>query len=336
MGAAHALADGAHNRRSEVEYNQSVSFSGTESELKSATVKSATVAAQRKEPSEAPKEKSAKSARVAAPLRLEEPAATAPVPNAAADAAADRDTPTLRAFALLEFLVAADRPLSLAEIMQGFEAPKASLHRMLGALEAGGLVIREPGARNAYAVGPRLSRLGVAIVTHSGTRQLRHAILARLVADIGETVNLTMLHETSVLYLDRMEAPWPLRLDLKPGSRVPLHCSASGKLLLSLLPREQRAALVRQLPLERFTPNTVTDVELLEAELDRSAHKQLGVDNEEFVAGISCVAVPVRDERGQVVAALAVHAPTARSPLSRSLEFVPRLQETARELAATF
>lgn len=274
--------------------------------------------------------------RQAAPVRVEELADAAPVLHVTADAAADRDTPTLRAFALLEFLVAADRPLSLAEIMQGFEAPKASLHRMLGALEAGGLVIREPGARNAYAVGPRLSRLGVAIVTHSGSRQLRHAILARLVADIGETVNLTMLHETSVLYLDRMEAPWPLRLDLKPGSRVPLHCSASGKLLLSLLPREQRAALVRQLPLERFTPNTVTDVELLEAELDRSAHKQLGVDNEEFVAGISCVAVPVRDERGHVVAALAVHAPTARSPLSRSLEFVPRLQETARELAATF
>lgn len=313
-------------------YNQIVSFSGTESELKSATV-----AAPKKAPSEAPKNKPAKPARAKASLRLEEPAAAAPAPSMAADAAAaDRDTPTLRAFALLEFLVAADRPLSLAEIMQGFDAPKASLHRMLGALEAGGLVIREPGARNAYAVGPRLSRLGVAIVTHSGTRQLRHAILARLVADIGETVNLTMLHETSVLYLDRMEAPWPLRLDLKPGSRVPLHCSASGKLLLSLLPREQRAALVRQLPLERFTPNTVTNVELLEAELDRSAHKQLGVDNEEFVAGISCVAVPVRDERGQVVAALAVHAPTARSPLSRSLEFVPRLQETARELAATF
>ncbi len=258
------------------------------------------------------------------------------VASEAAAASLERDTPTLRSIALLEFLVAADRPLTLAEIMQGFDAPKASLHRMLGALEAGELVIREPSARNAYAVGPRLARLGVAIVTHSGTRQLRHAILARLVAEIGETVNLTMLHETAVLYLDRMEAPWPLRLDLKPGSRVPLHCSASGKLLLSLLPRDQRSALVRQLPLERFTPNTITDVQLLEAELDRSAHKQMGVDNEEFIAGISCVAVPVRDGRGVVVAALAVHAPTARSPLSRSLELVPRLQQAASELAATF
>ena len=131
---------------------------------------------------------------------------------------------------------------------------------------------------------------------------MRHAILARTVADIGETVNLTMLNETEVLYGPH-GAPWPLRTDLKPGSRVPLHCSASGKLLLSLLPREQRAALVRQLRLERFTPNTITDVELLEAELDRSAHKQMGVDNEEFVAGISCVAVPVHDTAGHVVAA---------------------------------
>jgi IclR family acetate operon transcriptional repressor len=253
------------------------------------------------------------------------------------DTSAERgDTPTLRAFALLEFLVRADRSLTLAEIMQGFDAPKASLHRMLAALETGGLVIREPGPRNAYTIGPRLARLGLDIVTHSGPRQLRRAILARLVADIGETVNLTMLNETEVLYLDRMEAPWPLRLDLKPGSRVPLHCSASGKLLLSQLPPERRGQLVRQLKLERFTPNTITNVEMLEAELDRCADKELGIDNEEFVAGIACVAVPVRDATGKMVAAIAIHAPTARSPLSRSLDFVPRALEAAAELTQTF
>lgn len=294
-------------------YNALVSFSGTtEVELKTATA-----------------------------IRLKSPAGNSTGTSTKAidveSLAGERaDTPTLRAFALLEFMIAADRPLTLAEIMQGFDVPKASLHRMLGALEAGSLVIREPGVRNAYAIGPRLARLGVAIVTHSGARQLRHAILARLVADIGETVNLTMLNETSVLYLDRMEAPWPLRLDLKPGSHVPLHCSASGKLLLSLLPRDQRAALVRQLVLERFTSNTITDIDLLEAELDRCAHKRLGIDNEEFVAGISCVAVPVSDSTGHVVAALALHAPTARAPLSRSLQFVPRLQEASRELTQTF
>ncbi|PQV46707.1 IclR family transcriptional regulator [Paraburkholderia sp. BL21I4N1] len=246
------------------------------------------------------------------------------------------DTPTLRAFALLEHLVNTDGPVSLADIAQDVALPKASLHRMLASLEAGGLVIREPGQKNAYVIGPRLAQLALGVVRHPGTRRLRHAILARLVADLGETCNLTMLHETEVLYLDRMEAPWPLRLDLKPGSHVPAYCSASGKLLLSMLPREQRSALVRALKLERFTQNTITDPELLEAELDRTAHKRIAIDNEEFLAGIVCVAAPVVDENGACIAAIAVHAPVSRAPLSRALEFVPRLQEAARELANTF
>jgi IclR family acetate operon transcriptional repressor len=246
------------------------------------------------------------------------------------------DTPTLRAFALLEFLVSVERPMSLAEIVADFDTPKASLHRMLASLEAGGLVIREPGHKNTYAIGPRLAQLGLGVIRHAGGRRVRHAILGRLVADLGETCNLTMLHETEVMYLDRMEAPWPLRLDLKPGSRVPAYCTASGKLLLSLLPRAERAVLVRTLKLERFTQNTLTDVEMLEAELDRTAHKRLGVDNEEFVAGIVCVAAPVLDENDACIAAIAVHAPVSRAPLARALEFMPRLQAAARELAKTF
>jgi DNA-binding IclR family transcriptional regulator len=246
------------------------------------------------------------------------------------------DTPTLRAFALLEHLVNAEGPVSLADIAQDVDLPKASLHRMLASLEAGGLVIREPGQKNAYVIGPRLAQLGLGVMMHSGARRLRHAILAHLVADLGETCNLTMLHETEVLYLDRMEAPWPLRLDLKPGSHVPAHCSASGKLLLAMLPREQRSAIVHTLKLERFTPNTITDPELLEAELDRTAHKRIAIDNEEFVAGIACVAAPVMGENNTCIAAIAVHAPVSRAPLSRALEFVPRLQDAAQELAKTF
>ncbi|CAB3738227.1 Transcriptional repressor IclR [Paraburkholderia rhynchosiae] len=246
------------------------------------------------------------------------------------------DTPTLRAFALLEHLVNTEGPVSLADIAQEVTLPKASLHRMLASLEAGGLVIREPGQKNAYVIGPRLAQLAVGVMMHSGSRRLRHAILARLVADLGETCNLTMLHETDVLYLDRVEAPWPLRLDLKPGSHVPAYCSASGKLLLAMQPREQRAALVRALKLERFTPNTITDTELLEAELDRTSHKRIAIDNEEFVAGIVCVAAPIVDASGTCIAAVAVHAPVSRAPLSRALEFVPRLKEAARELVETF
>jgi IclR family acetate operon transcriptional repressor len=246
------------------------------------------------------------------------------------------DTPTLRAFALIEHLVNAGEAVSLAKLARDVDLPKASLHRMLASLEAGGLVVREPGQRNAYAVGPRLARLGLGIVLQSGTRALRHAVLARLVADLGETCNLTMLHEAEVVYLDRVESAWPLRLELKPGSRVPAHCSASGKVLLALQPHDVRRALVRAMHLERFTPNTITDPELLESELDRVAHKGLAIDNEEFVAGIVCIAAPIVDAEGACIAAVAVHAPVSRSPLSRTLGFAPRLQQAAVDLAATF
>ncbi|POM15638.1 Transcriptional regulator KdgR [Burkholderia cepacia] len=117
---------------------------------------------------------------------------------------------------------------------------------------------------------------------------------------------------------------------------MPAHCSASGKLLLALLPRDERAALVRALALPRYTPNTISDPELLEAELDRTAHKGVAIDNEEFVAGIACIAAPVVGDDGACIAAVAVHAPVSRAPLSRLLDCVPRLQEAAGALAATF
>jgi IclR family transcriptional regulator, acetate operon repressor len=246
------------------------------------------------------------------------------------------DTPTLRAFSVLERLISAQRALSLADLAQIADLPKASLHRMLTSLEAGGLVAREPGQKNSYVIGPRLERLGVDVMMHTGARRLRRAILERLAADLGETCNLSMLHDTQVLYLDRVESPWPLRLELKPGSHVPAHCSASGKLLLAMLPREPRAALIRAMRLERFTPHTLTDPHLLESELDRIAHNGIAVDDEEYVQGIACVAVPVFDPSGRCIAAIAVHAPVSRMALERALGFVARLKEAASEMASTF
>src|SRR5260370_8208306 len=105
----------------------------------------------------------------------------------------DAHTPTLRTFALLEHLVAAEGPVSLADIAHDVDLPKASLHRMLASLEAGGLVIRAPDHKNAYVIGPRLAQLGLGVMMYSGARRLPHAILPRLLPDLAETCNLTLL-----------------------------------------------------------------------------------------------------------------------------------------------
>jgi len=241
---------------------------------------------------------------------------------------------TLKALAVLEALVQAGRAVSLGDLMEATRLPKPSLHRTLALFEEGGFVRREPAGRG-YAVGPRLASLGLAILTHDSVATLRHAILRELVQAVGETCNLAMLRRGEVTYLDRVEAEWALRLHLPVGATIPAHCSASGKLLIAAMPAEQRSALIDTMPLQRFTPHTIADRALLEKELDRILAAGFAVDDEEYVTGVACVAVPVR-VNGDAVAAVAVHAATARLPLQAALDLVPRLTEAAARIAPTF
>ncbi|KAG0760697.1 hypothetical protein G6F22_019061 [Rhizopus arrhizus] len=118
------------------------------------------------------------------------------------------------------------------------------------------MLLREPAGKS-YVSGPRLSALARETLLNSPLRGERHRILDSLVDEIGETCNCTMLDGDEVIYLDRVETAWPLRVNLQTGSRVPLHCSASGKLFLAHMRREPRARLLAAAPLPRYTPNTL-------------------------------------------------------------------------------
>lgn len=247
----------------------------------------------------------------------------------------DRVSPLLRAFALLEHVVAADAPISLNDATAAAGLPKPTVYRMLATLEEAGLVAREPDGRRVGA-GPRLTRLALDVLRNGVTRGPRRAILQQLVGEIAETCNLTMIDGGEVVYLDRVESAWPLRMTLQPGSRVPLHCTASGKLLLALLPAGRRKRIVDALPLPRFTDQTIVDRRCLTDELARVRRERLATDNEEYLAGLVCVAVPVATGEGRVIASVAVHAPVARMPLSAALSHVPTLRRAAAAMGTTF
>lgn len=248
---------------------------------------------------------------------------------------ADETSSTLKAFGVLEVLVRAGRSMTLAELIQATELPKPSLHRTLGLFEEAGLLTREPGGR-AYVIGERLSRFGFDVLRHDAAATERRTILRRVVAEIGESCNLAVLHKGDLVYLDRIEAEWPLRLQLPLGTvALRPHCCASGKLLLAHLAETARVRLIGQMPLQRFTERTITDRSVLASELDRIVTAGYAIDNEEFVSGVACVAVPIRDQRGDVVASLAIQGATARLPLMRAIEFVPRLKAAAAEVGGT-
>lgn len=248
---------------------------------------------------------------------------------------ADSTSATLRAIAVLEIIVRADRPVSLTEVMAEVNLPKPTVYRILTLLKHSGLLLREPDGRR-YTVGSRLARFGGEILMNSSMRGSRHAILQRLVDEIGETCNFTMLDGSEVVYLDRVETAWPLRVNLQPGSRVPLHCTASGKLFLAMLSRAKRAKLLANLPLRRYTANTITDRRKLELELERIRRDKLSTDNEEYLTGLVCVAVPVLSWDGKPCASVAVHAPVARMSMDQALTHAPALRRAAVALTQTY
>lgn len=243
--------------------------------------------------------------------------------------------PSLRLFELLETMCAHGQPFSLGDAIEATGWPKPSVHRMLGQLESGGLLAREPDGRR-YTPAPRLLRLAESTLSAGTQHGVRHAVLRQLVADIGESCNLTALSGAEVIYLDRVESAFPLRMELRPGTRVPLHCSASGKLFLACLPGPRRHALLEGLPLQRYTAQTLVTRETLDEELERIRRDGYAVDAEEYVQGLVCVAVPVRAPgQGAVRCAVALQAPAARMPMERALQQLARLQEGAQALGRT-
>jgi len=242
----------------------------------------------------------------------------------------------LRAVALLAAVATRGEAVPLGAIAEATRLPKPTAYRLLRELADGGWIVREPVGAGGFSPGPRLERLALSLMEHGGSRTVRHSILARLVAELGETCNVTVLDGAQVLYRDRVESPSPLRAHLQPGSRVPLHCTASGKLFLAELPKRRRDRLLEQIRFDRLTDHTLTDRAALEAQLHCIRKQRFAVDNEEYVAGLVCVAVPIPDSRGKTIAAVAVQAPVSRLPSDRAATALPALQRAATALAATF
>ena len=242
------------------------------------------------------------------------------------------DTPTLRLFSLLEAIATKDQLFSLQTLTEELHIPKPTLHRMLQQLESAGLLERSADGRH-YGTGVRLRRLAENLLLNDILHGARHAVLRQLVEEIGESCNLTALTGSEVIYLDRVETAAPLRFYLHPGSRVPAHCSASGKVFLSEMTHSQRQRLLAHAPLEAYTPKTLTDMEELETEFKQIKRQGFALDNEEFLPGLLCVAVLVPNPSGRSNLCVAVQAPIMRLTLEKALKLLPSLQRAAEALS---
>lgn len=237
-----------------------------------------------------------------------------------------------RLLKVMEVLIEAGRPVTLQEITTAAGLPKPTVQRLVSLLEELGYAIKEADGRR-YTPGPTMNRLARTTLQHRPQYTDGHAVLRRLADLVGEACNLVLLDGDHITYIDRVDTDWPLRLRFEVGSHVPIHCTATGKLLLALQPKRVRRRLLKRAPLAAMTPHSITDPDELEATLKTIRRERVGTDAQEFLREMVAISVPVMPPDGPAIAAVSVHAPVFRRSLEDLRAFLPQLREAAEELS---
>lgn len=233
-----------------------------------------------------------------------------------------------RMMTLLDVLAHHHDAVSLKLLSQETGLHPSTAHRILGAMTSSGFVERaEPGA---YRLGIRLLELGNIVKSRINIRQVALPFMQALHGRIGESVNLGVRHDDEIIYVERTSSGRSsVRVVHLVGARAPLHATAVGKLFLVEDGLQKLREYARRSGLPGFTPTSLTTLPALEKELDRVRRHGVAFDNEEIEQGLRCVAAPVRDDSGELVAGLSVSAPAERY----DAEWIPLIKQAADNIS---
>jgi DNA-binding IclR family transcriptional regulator len=215
-----------------------------------------------------------------------------------------------RAVAILKCFSEQTPELSVSELSRRLGLHKSTVSRILASLEQNDLVSQNPET-GRYRPGLGLIGLAGVALGRLGVRGAAQPYLPALVSLCQETVNVVVRDGAECVNIEREASPKAIQYVGWIGRRMPLHCTAAGKVLLAALTPAERTALLPA-PLPRFTARTVTDPEQLQAMLARVAAQGYAVDEGEFEEGFSAIAAPIRNHRGKVIAALVISGPSFR------------------------
>lgn len=236
-----------------------------------------------------------------------------------------------RAVSVLEFL-AQHGEAGVSDVAAALGVHKSTAFRLLGALEARGLVEQE-SERGKYRLGFGIVRLAGAVTARIDITKHGRKICERLAGKLGETMNIAVLESHYVINLDQVRGPSAITAQNWVGRLTPLHSTASGKVLLAHLSPERRSELIAEARLARMTPRTLTSKKKLEAALAETREQGYAITVEEYEAGLNAVAAPVRSRDGETVAALTASGPAFRFTEERMHEVAPALVAGAEELS---
>jgi DNA-binding IclR family transcriptional regulator len=237
------------------------------------------------------------------------------------------DKTLLKGLQVLEALARSTRPRGVSDLAKQLDLPRSNMHRTLRTLVEAGLVCQAEGG--AYACTLKLFELGSAVPARSDLAGLADPIMLALSDETRETVHLSALEGSDVIYLHKIDSTHPVRAYTSVGGRAPAHCVATGKALLAFQPESYldryEGALLR------FTPKTLADLDALREELREVRRQGFALNRGEWRDSVCGVAAPVFGVGGRAVAALGLSGPASRLT-ERLDEFAAQITAAAREL----
>lgn len=219
---------------------------------------------------------------------------------------------TEKALAIIETLAAAGAPMRLTDIAASLGYNQSTVLRFLSSLINSGYVMQEAGSQK-YRLTYKISRIANMLNARQDIARVSHPCLVRLSEEFGESACISIEQQMQMVYIDVATGQNKMLMSMQQvGNTCPMHCTGNGKLLLTTYSEQRLDRLIAERGLERFGPNTITTKEALLRELDGIRRAGYAIDNEECGPGVRCVAYPLRDYTGEIIAGLSVTGPASR------------------------
>ncbi len=238
-----------------------------------------------------------------------------------------------RALLLLEILSEVGKPVSLSELTEKASLNISTVHRLLHTLMSSHFVEQDLN-NGKYRLGLRMFEIGSKALYNLDVRQVAKPDLQEMVDKCNETVNLAILEQGEVVYIEQVESTNMIKMFARVGSRGPAHCTAAGKALLAHVKEADLDNIVSKKGLQKFTENTITDPEKLKSELKKIREQGYSLDLEEMDEGVNCVAVPIKNFENRVIAAISASGLATRITQERLENYLIKdLKETALKIS---
>jgi DNA-binding IclR family transcriptional regulator len=221
--------------------------------------------------------------------------------------------------------------LTMTQIADQVGLNKSTVHRLLGTLEKKRFLQRDPST-GLYQLGIRLLQIAYLTLEQNDLRRLAAPFLHRLCEEHRETVTLSILDDSDVVFLDVVESPQRVKLAASIGQRLPAFATAAGKAILAYISDEAVKKVIER-GMQQYTPQTIHSQEIFFQDLNQTRKQGFSIAEQEYEEGINAVAAPILNLAGQPVAAITVTGPAYRLSRERMNEIGSTILETAREIA---